>query len=84
MYDLANYISTHQKRSDHKDEGVSTYIHDSHNSKTRPDLSTNCGDIESLALELISQKTCKTIVGVLYRPPNGHFQHFKNFLTNFF
>ena len=27
-YDLGNYISTHQKRSDSKGEGVSTYIHD--------------------------------------------------------
>ena len=31
IYDLPDYISTHQKRSDRK--GVSTYIHNSHNLK---------------------------------------------------
>ena len=60
--------------------GVSTYIYNSLHVKTRPDLSTNCGDIESL----ISKKTRNTTVSVLYRPPNGHFEHFENFLTNFF
>ena len=83
-YDLPNYTSNHQKRSDRKGGGVSAYIHNSLNVKTRPDLSTNCGDIESLTLEIISEKTRNTIVSVLYRPPNGHFEHFENFLTNFF
>ena len=63
---------------------MSVYIHNSLNVKTRPDLSTSCGDIESLTLEIISEKTRNTIVSVLYRPPNGHFEHFENFLTNFF
>ena len=35
-------------------------------------------------LEIISEKTHNTIVSVLYRPPNGHFEHFENFLTKFF
>ena len=83
-YDLPNYTSNHQKRSDHKGGGVSVYIHHSLKVKTRPDLSTSCGNIESLTLEIISEKTCNTIVSVLYRPPNGHFEHFENFLTNFF
>ena len=83
-YDLPNYTSNHQKRSDRKGGGVSVYIHNSFNVKTRSDLSTNYGDIESLTLEIISEKTRNTIVSVLYRPPNGHFEHFENFLTNFF
>ena len=83
-YDLPNYTSSHQKRSDRKGGGVSVYIHNSLNFKTRPDLSINCGDIESLTLEIISEKTRNTIVSVLYRPPNGHSEHFENFLTNFF
>ena len=83
-YDLPNYTSNHQKRSDRKGGGVSVYIHNSFNVKTRSDLSTNCRDIESLTLEIISEKTRNTIVSVLYRPPNGHFEHFENFLTNFF
>ena len=82
-YDLPNYTSNHQKRSDRKGGGVSAYIHNSLNVKTRPDLSTNCGDIESLTLEIIFEKTRNTIVSVLHRPPNGHFEHVENFLTNF-
>ena len=81
---LPNYTSNHQKRSDRKGGGVSVYIHNSFNVKTRSDLSTNYRDIESLTLEIISEKTRNTIVSVLYRPPNGHFEHFENFLTNFF
>ena len=73
IYDLESYISTHQKRNTRKGEGVSTYIHNPHNFKARPELSTNCGDIESLALEIKSLKKRNTIVSVLYRPPNGHF-----------
>ena len=81
---MPNYTRSHQKRSDRKGGRVSVYIHNSLNYKTRPDLSTNCGDIESLALEIMSEKTRNTIVSVLYRPPNGNFKHFENFLTNFF
>ena len=83
-YDLPNYRSNHQKRSDCKGGGVSVYIHNSLNVKTRPGLSTTCRDFESLTLEIISEKTRNTIVSVLYRQPNGHFEHFENFLTNFF
>ena len=79
---MPNYTSSHQKRIYRKGRGVSVYIHNSSNFKNKPDLSTNCGDIESLALEIISEKTRNTIVSVLYRPPNGHFEHSENLLTN--
>ena len=82
--DLSSYISNHQKRSDRKGGGVSAYLHSSFKVKTRSDLSTNCRDIGSLTLEIISEKIRNTIISVLYRPPNGHFEHFENFLTNFF
>ena len=81
---LPNYTSSHQKRSDCKGGGVSAYIHNSLTFKNRADLSTNCGDIESLTLEITSGKKRNTIVSVLYRPPNGHLEHFENFLANFF
>ena len=57
IYDLPNYTSSHQKRSDRKIGGVSVYVHNSLNFKTIPELSTNFRDIESLALEIISEKT---------------------------
>ena len=60
------------------------YVHNSLKVKIRSVLSTNCGDIESLTLEILPEKTGNTIVSVLYRPPNGHFEHFENLLTNFF
>ena len=63
---------------------MSVYNHNSLNVKTRHELFTNCGDIESLALEIISEKTRNTVVSVLYRPSNGHFEHFENYLTKFF
>ena len=49
-----------------------------------PQFSANCRDIESLVLEIISQKTRATTVRVPYRSPNGHFEHFENFLRNIF
>ena len=63
---------------------MSVYIHNSLNVKTRPDLSSNFGYIESLTLTITSEKTRNTIVSVLYSPPNGHFKQFENFLRNFF
>ena len=83
-YDIPNYTSNNQKRSDRKGWVVSVYIHNSLNVKTRPGLPTNCRDIESLTLEIIYEKTHNAIVSVLYRPPNGHFEHFEHFLTKFF
>ena len=82
-YDLPNYTSSHQKRSYQKAWGVSLYIHNSLNFETRPDLSTNCGDIDSLTLEIISERKRNIIVSVLYKPPNGHLDHFEKFLENF-
>ena len=75
IYDLQNCTSSHEKRSN---RGVFVYIHNSLKFKSTPDLSTNCRDIESLTLEIISEKTHNTIVSVLYRPPNGHLEPFEN------
>ena len=78
IYDFPNYTSTNRKRSDRRDGGVPAYIHSSLKFKTRPDFFTNCRDIELIALKMITDKTCNT---VLHRPSNGHFGHFENFLT---
>ena len=79
IYEWPNYTSGHQKRSDCKGRGVSVYIHNSFNFKTRADLCTNCRDIESLTLEIISEETRNTIVSVSCRPPYGHLEHVENF-----
>ena len=82
-YNLLNYTSIHQKRSHRKGGGVSIYIHNSLNFISRPDLSINCDDIESLTLEIISDNTRNTLMNVLYRPPKEKFETFESFLTNF-
>ena len=55
-YELPNYISTHQARSDRRGGGVSIYIHNSLKFKERSDLAINNKDIESLTLEILSDK----------------------------
>ena len=36
-------------------------------------------DIESLTLEILSDKTRDVLVNVLYRPPVAQYQQFENF-----
>ena len=84
IYDLPDYTNTNRKRSDRRDGGVPAYIHNSLEFKNRPDLFTNCGDIKSLALEMMTEKTCNTVLrSLLHRPPIGHFGHFEKFSTIF-
>ena len=37
----------------------------------RTDLSVNNRDIESLSMEILLDKRCKTLFSVLYGPPSG-------------
>ena len=68
-----------KKRSNRKGGGVSVYVHNSLNFKTRLDLSINTDDVESVSLEIVSEKTRNTIVNVLCRSPNGRFEPFQKF-----
>ena len=85
MYDLPNHASTHQKKTDQKYGSSAVNIHNSLKFDTKLEFSTNCGDIESLALDIIPEKTHNTIESVLlYRPHNnGYFKRFENFLSKF-
>ena len=83
-YDLLNYISKHQVRSDRRGGGVSVYIHSSLKFKEKLDLSIISKDIETLTLEILFDKTHNILVNVLYRPPVGQYEQFENFLTTFF
>ena len=67
-YDFPNYISKHQVRSDRRGGGVSICIHSSIKFKERPDFSIISKDIETLTLEILSDKTRNILVNVLYRP----------------
>ena len=81
---MPDYISKHQVRNGRRGGGVSIYIHSSLKFKKRPDLSIISKDIEMLTLEILSDKTRNILVNVLYRPPVGQYEQFKNFLTTFF
>ena len=79
---MPNYISKHQARSDHRGDGVSIYIHNSLKFKERFNISIK--DIESLMLEILSDKIHSVLVNVLYKPPAGQHEQLGNFLTTFF
>ena len=83
-YDLPNYISKHQVRSDRGGGGVSIYIHSSLKFKERPDISIISKGIETLTLQISSDKTCNILVNVLYRPPVEQYEQFENSLIAFF
>ena len=38
----------------------------------------NTGDIESLFIEMINEKSKNIIIGTIYRPPNNRFNEFEN------
>ena len=76
LYELPNYMSKHQVRSDRRGGGVSIYVHKMFDFKVRSDLSINNKDIESISVEISSNKKRSTLVNILYRPPNGEIEPF--------
>ena len=79
LYELPNYQSIHQARGDCKGGGVSIYIHKSLDFTVKPDLSINNNDIESLTIEILSNKKRNALINALYRPPDGQIEPFENF-----
>ena len=84
LYQLPQYTVIHQHRSpSHKNGragGISMYIHDSLNFKSRKDLDINTKNVESLSIELVSKNSKNNVVSTIYRPPGGDFKDFNNFL----
>ena len=60
------------------------YIHKSLDFTVKPDLSINNNDIESLTINILSNKKRNTLINALYRPPNGQIEPFENILNNIF
>ena len=79
LYEIPNYNSTHQARSDREGSGVSIYIHKSLDFTVKPDLSINNNDIESLTIDIFSNNKRNTLINALFRPPNGQIEPFENF-----
>ena len=84
FYKMPNNLSKHQVRSDQRGGGVSIYVHKTFDFKVRSDLSVNNKDIETISVEISSNKKRNTLVNMLYRPPNGEIKHFDIFLNNVF
>ena len=84
LYELPNYMSKHQVRSDRRGGGVSIYVHKTFDLKVRSDLSINNKDIESISVEISSNKKRNSLVNILYRPPNREIEPFKIYLDNVF
>ena len=49
----------------------------------KPNLSIN-NDIESLTIEILSDKKRNTLINALYRPSNGQIESFEKFLNKIF
>ena len=80
LYELPNYTSNHQIRSDRKGGGVSVYIHNMFDFKVRANLSTNNIDIEAITVEIVSNKKRNTLINALYQTPRGKIEAFEIFL----
>ena len=57
------------------------FVKESFCSKTRQDLSINYDAIESLCLEITSEKSKNIILNLTYRPPNGDVKEFEKHLN---
>ena len=79
LFELPNYMSKHQVRSDQRGSGVFIYVHKTFDFKVRSDLSMNNKDIESISTEINTNKKRNTLVNILYRPPNGQIEPFEIF-----
>lgn len=67
LYQLPNYVTKHQVRSDCKRSGVSIYIHKSLTVEIRNHLSVNNKDTESFSVEILSPQKSNTLFEVLHQ-----------------
>ena len=77
----SNYVSKHQVRNDFKGADVSIDIQKSLNFKIRNDLNVSNKDLESLSVEVLSEKESNASFSALYKPPYCQIHPFENFLT---
>ena len=83
LYQLPQYTAIHQHRNpSHKSGrggGISMYIHDSLNFKSRKELDINMKNVESLSIELISKNSKNTVLSTIYRRLDCGFKAFNTF-----
>ena len=61
LFELPNCNSTQEARDDRKGSGVSLCIHKSQDITVKPDLIISDDDIESLIIEILSDKKKETL-----------------------
>ena len=68
LEEVPNYRSMHQIRNYSKCVDFSIYLNEAFNFKLGTDLSFNSRDLESLLIEILFDKRCKTLLNTLCRP----------------
>ena len=77
-FKFQNYDFVNVNRSTKSGGGVGIYIANELNYKIRTDLNTSIENvIESVFVEIITTVGKNIIIGVIYRPPNNHFDSFE-------
>ena len=82
IINISNYKLAHNYRKSRNGGGVGVYIHDRHNFKERTDLNFFGNDFESIFIEILNKDKKNTIIGIIYRPPNGNIYEFNLILNN--
>ena len=60
--------------------GICIFTKENLNVRLRNDINiiANNENIQSLFIEIVSEKTKNIVIGTIYRPPNSHFNDFEN------
>lgn len=83
MYNIRDYKLITANRKNRSGGGVGMYIAERINYRLREDLSLfNEGVLETLFIELKTNKKETIVIGVLYRPPNSKLNEFEDELEN--
>ena len=71
MFHIPSYVFVHKSRKSKRCGGVGIYIKNSNKFKERTDLTIfEDGIFEYIFIEIENINSAKTLIGVIYRPPN--------------
>ena len=83
LLNIDGYTFLHNDRIGRRGGGVGIYVKNDINVKIRNDLSSLFKDkTETLFIEVVRESRNNTIIGVVYKPPDGDFHSFHQNLSN--
>ena len=84
-FEIPGYKSTKLIRRNKMGRGICIFTRDYLKVKLRDDLvpENNTGEMETLFIEMINEKSKNIIAGTIYRPPNNRFNELKMILKPF-